>query len=284
MSDLKHNIDIEKRLIKLFGYNLIEPDSSNRFIIIDENHNQVGFVQYKKLHNGNTKRGFNKVLGYHTFIDSQNIKYEFIREINDKYGNIIDNDDYNYSFDIKRSNNDKDHVEVNIGDYPSLTVWSKEYGFIYFKVDFQGLFLNFKSKTDNFNIEEVLIYNNELHEKKEYIYQLSYCKKEYDLSNNKAITTREISGSQNYNDNKLKICIKTWTRKKLKTNKEYIVDGTIEEMATKHQMGIDCFNRFRLLINQIIPFNEDIISLIINNDKVKENNLPSFIKKIYTKK
>ena len=77
---------------------------------------------------------------------------------------------------------------MNIGDYPSLTIWSKKYGFINFNIHYQGhegLFLNFKSKTDNFNIEEVLIYkniNNEYDDVQEYVYQIGYCNKDHELS------------------------------------------------------------------------------------------------------
>ena len=41
-------------------------------------------------------------------------------------------------------------------------------------------------------------------------------------------------------------------------------------------MGIDCLSHFRFLINQIIPFNEDVISVIVSADKVKQCNLSIF--------
>lgn len=281
---IQHNLEKEKRLIELLEYHLIGPDSSNRWLIVDENQNQVGYIQYKKLHNGNSKKGYDKVFGYQTFIDSSNIVCEFSRPLNDKYGNVLDSIDGNYSFDIKRDNQETDHVEINIGDYPSLlTMWSKKYGFICFKVDFQGLYLNFKSKTDSFNVEEVLIYNNsdnKYYDNKEYVYQIRYCNKDHELFDDNFIgtTIREISGTQNYYDkNKIRISEKTWIDGILKTERFSDVDGTVEEMATKHQMGIDCFNHFRFLINQIIPFNEDIISVIVSDDKVKQANLSMFL-------
>lgn len=280
MDAIQHNLEKEKRLIELLGYSLVGPDASNRWLIVDENQNQVGYIQYKKLHNGNSKKEYSKIFGYHTFINSSNIVCKFLRQLNDKDGKIIDSTDCSYSFDIKRDNQETDHVEMNIRDFPSLTVWSEKYGFIDFKVDYQGLYLNLKSKTDKFNIEEVLIYRNiddEYHDNKKYVYQIRYCKKDLELSdyNLKGRTTREISGTQ-YNENQLRIAEKTWVGGNLRTNRESVVEGTIEEMATKHQIGIDCFSHFRFLINQIIPFNEDVISVIVNDDKVKQNNLSIF--------
>ena len=282
MGMIQHNLEKEKRLIELLGYNIVGPDGSNRWLILDENQIQIGYIQYQKLHNGNSKKGYAKVFGYHTFIDSSSINCEFSRELNDKDGNILDSTDGNYSFDIKRNNQENDYVEMNIRDYPSLTIWSKEYGFIDFHIDYQGLYLNLKSKTDNYNIEEVLIYknvDNEYHDNKEYVYQIKYCNKDHELSseNPKGITTREISGIQYYYDkNQLRISEKTWVGGKLRTNRDSIVEGTVEEMATKHQIGIDCFSHFRFLVNQIIPFNEEIISLIVSDDEVKQCNLSIF--------
>lgn len=282
---MEHNLEKEKRLVELLGYSMVGPDGSNRWLIVDENQNKVGYIQYKKLYNGNRKKGYAKIFGYHTFIDSPIINCEFSRELNDINGNILDSTDGSYSFDIKRENQETDHVEMNIGDYPTLTIWSKIYGFINFNIHYQGhegLFLNFKSKTDNFNIEEVLIYKNIINEyhDQEYVYQIGYCNKDHELSDDNSIgrTTREISGTQNtyYNDNQLRISEKTWVGGKLRTKRNSVVEGTVEEMAIKHQMGIDCFSYFRFLVNQIIPFKEEVISTMISYDDVQQHNLSIF--------
>lgn len=279
---MQHNLEKEKRLVELLGYNIVDPDGSNRWLIVDEEQNKVGYIQYKKLYNGNPKKGYTKVFGYQTFIDSSNISCDFSRQLNDKNGNILDSTDGNYSFDIKRNSQESDHVEMNIKDYPSLTVWSKEYGYINFKIDYQGLYLNFKSKTDNFNIEEVLVYNNDDNEYadiKEYVYQLRYCKKGLELSddNPKGRTTREISGIQHYYDeNQLRISEKTWVNGKLRSKRDSVVEGTVEEMAIKHQMGIECFKHFRYLINQILPLKEEVISSLVNKDLINGVKLSLF--------
>ena len=47
-------------------------------------------------------------------------------------------------------------------------------------------------------------------------------------------------------------------------------------MASKHQLGIDSLNRFRIIINKLIPFKEDVFSSIVSDDIVKKNNLSIF--------
>lgn len=171
-----------------------------------------------------------------------------------------------------------------MGEFPHLTVWSKEYGFIDFSVDYERLYLNFKSKTDNFNLEEVLIYknSNNCDDSKEYIYQLRYCNKDIELSdmNSKGRTTHEISGlymPDYHNENHLRISEKTWINGEIKEDRKSEVEGTIEEMVLKHQMGIDCFNHFRFLIKKIIPAKKDIILSMIDENMITDRNLSLFI-------
>ncbi len=47
-------------------------------------------------------------------------------------------------------------------------------------------------------------------------------------------------------------------------------------MAVKHQMGIDCFKHFRYLINQILPFKEEVISSLVNEELINKFNLSIF--------
>ena len=71
MSLIQHNIEKEERLIELLGYSLVGPSASNTWLIIDKNQNQVGFIKYKKLYNGNKKKGYTKIFGYHTLLEDQ---------------------------------------------------------------------------------------------------------------------------------------------------------------------------------------------------------------------
>lgn len=282
MGEIQHNLEKEKKLIELLGYSLVGPNGSNRWFILDENQNKVGYIQYKKIYNGNSKKGYSKILGYQMVIDSPKVSCDFLRPVNDKFGKTIDGPNFGYTIEIKKDNQENDVVHINFGDYPSLTVWSKKYGFIEFMINYNGLYLNYKTKTDKFNIEEVLIYknpDNDCREDKKYVYQIGYCKSNLELSyyNHKGRTTREISGTEHYeNRNKLMVSERTFVSGKLRTKRDSIVDGTVEEMAAMNQMGIDCFDHFRFLVNQIVPFNKDVISELVSGDMIEEKNLSVF--------
>ena len=158
---------------------------------------------------------------------------------------------------------------------------TKEYGFIDFHIDYEGLYLNYKSNTEKFDVEETLVYksNNEEYNS-EYTYQISYCKKGFDLDSDDQVTTRVIKGvyEPNFQEkNKLNVIETTWIRGKLRTNRNNVVDGTVQEMATKHQMGIDSFNHFRYLINKILPVKKDIISEVVSDEIINKRDLSLFI-------
>ena len=287
---VEHNLEKEKKLLDLLGYTLVGPNNSNRWIILDENQKEVGYIQYKKLYGGNVKKGKPKIFGYQTFIDSSKIKYDSTRELVDE-----EYKDTYYQFDIKRTDQDVDHVEMYDG---SLHVWSKDYGFISFMISSNGLYLNFKRQTDKFNIEELLTYrnSNDMDDWKEYAYQKGYCPKEIELSDSSSEgrTTLEVSAVEYPHDREhLTISRKKWVEGELKFKEEKTIAGTIAERAARHKFGIKSFNRFRTIINQIMPFQKDILSILVTEDMInqynlsiyfgspeKENQLHSFQKKL----
>ena len=63
----------------------------------------------------------------------------------------------------------------------------------------------------------------------------------------------------------------------MRTNRENIVAGTVEEMIVKHGMGIAAFKHFRYLINQIVPFKQEIISAMLENYLYKREELSLLI-------
>lgn len=274
------NLDYEKKLLNLLGYTLSNPNKSNRWIILDNDNNQVGFIQYKKIYKGNKKKGYPATYAYITEIDSKDILFSNTRKVYDNDINKIDDIYYSYIFDIKRENGDIDHVDLEISDEINLNmcIWSKAYGFSIFKIDYTGLHIFFGSKTDNFNIEEVISYRKTSDYLASYSYQISYCKKGLKISDNIHTTTREISGYSNGFE-KLKIFEKTWVNNKLKTNKEHDVLGTVDEMIILQEMGIDAFNHYRYLLNKILPFKRDIIDELVTPELIDEYHLELFIPK-----
>lgn len=278
-----NNIEPEKKLIELLGYNLIGPDKSNRWLIMDENNNQVGFIQYKKIFKKNDKKGYAATFGYQTIIDSPQISYNSTRKINSiDIKPSVGPNYYYYELDIKRKNGDNDHLSIDMGEYPSLTLTSKKYGFIDFKADYEGLYLDFKSKTENFNVAETLVFNSNFNYEKKYAYQIKYCDKETELHDDqlKGVTIREIIGSSypyQQSCNQINLKERTWINGKLRTYRENEVTGTVEELVTKHQMGIDLFNHFRFIINQILPFKQEVVSAMLNDEIIQRSGLSIII-------
>lgn len=153
-----------------------------------------------------------------------------------------------------------------------------------FKVSENGFHLDYGSKTENFNIREYVSFVNENEEYNNagYNYYIKYCDSDtkIDHFNFKNIKLREICGSYDryhHEDNTLEVTEKSWINVVLKTNRNNIVAGSIAEMATKHQMGIDAFNHFRLLINEILPFKEEIISTLLSHVNIKQTGLSIFL-------
>lgn len=251
-----HDIQYEKRFADLFSYNIIGPDKSNRWLIIDKTNSQVGFIQYKKL--GYSKKLKAKVFGYKTKIEDSNIIFDNTRS---------GCSESTYKFDIKRDNDEIDHVEIEMGENPSIEIWSSLYGFAQFKIDYKGLYLSFRSRTENLNIEELIIYNPNV----EYIYQINYCSKFESLDDdNSNIKTREILG-RHVEPNKLLVSVSTYRKNKLIFTKDSLVDGTLSDMFIKHNMGIDAYNYFKPFIGHILHVNVDIIDYIVDNfDKCHE--------------
>ena len=256
----------EKKLIDLLGYSLFGPNNSNRWIILDDNNNEVGYIQYKKIYKGNKKKNLSPKYAYFTLIDSSTVKYSYVQKSDGQPST-------SYELDIKKDNDNIDHVEFDLDSEfsNSLTIWSTEYGYMSFRIAYNGLYFEFRSKTDNFNTRETVIYNSPESDssRKEYTYQISFCDKDkyVDSENQKGIKSYMIGGineSYGAEPNTLEIVELKFVDGKEKVNKHYKVEGTVEEMAIKHKMGINAFNHFRYILDKILPFKEDVISIILD--------------------
>lgn len=258
------DMQYEKKLLSILGFSLVGPNKNKSYIILDEDNNEVGYIKYKKIGKSNKQ----VIYGYETKIDSKNIYYEAIRRLDDNQKKEVN---FTYELELKTSNGQNDSLEFGIGKSPYLTLWSKEHDFMNFQIYNNGLFLNFRSKTDNYNVIETVVYQinggNLSSKQNEYSYQLTYYDKNMDLNDSKTkkVYSRLISGKSNSDqkdNNEIIILEQSRINDKLTVNRNTTVTGTIEEMVSKHQMGIDAFNHFRYLINDILPFKEEVISLL----------------------
>ena len=268
------DISYEKKLIELLGFTISNPDASNRFRIYNRDQ-EVGYIQYKKIYNKNVKKGIPTTYAYITKIDSDNIGFDYIRKVYDNGLKKLIDKELSYSFDVKRENNEKDHIDLTISDFIDISVWSKKYGYMNFSINYAGLYLYFKSQTDSFNISETVNYRVTDEPLSGYSYQISYSKKKKALSPYKKVVTKEISG-YSLDDKRIRLFEKTYINDCLTNMHEGDVLGTVEEMVNMHQMGIDAFNHFRYLINQIIPFNQEIIGLLVSDEMIKKYHLAPF--------
>ena len=74
------SLESELKFLELFGLTLEGPDNSNRYKVFDENKKEVGFIQKKKLHNKNVKKGRVATFGYVTEIETDNIIFKILRK------------------------------------------------------------------------------------------------------------------------------------------------------------------------------------------------------------
>lgn len=271
-------MEYEYKFLNMMGYK-IKPLYESRWNVFDENDNIVGFIQRKKMINKNKKKALPAVFGYIMEIESDTISYKSKRQFN------CETNAFNYQFDIKRENGESDHVDMNCGEFPNITIWSHKYGYMQFHIHYDGLFANFKSRTENFNLEEIIIFKggeNENNCRKEYVYQIGYSDKKIELSdeNSNGRTTREIcikSNSYQQDCNQVRVIERTWISGNLRDNRENIVKGTIEEAVTKHQMGIDALSHLRYILNSILPFKQEIMDAMLTNTSfIKEAGIEYF--------
>lgn len=270
----------ELALIDMLGYK-IKQIYETRWNVLDENDKIVGFIQKKKIHSKDIKKNLPAVFGYITKIDSDKIIY------NDK--TIIgDENNFNYSFDIK-VNGDNDYVEMNI-KYPSITLWSKEYGFISFHLTYNNLFFNYKSKTDKFNIEECVSYkwDKERYGKddnKEFIYDISFCDKKFDIDATKSRRSLKISAKHNPdNKNSLDVEERTLKANKLINHTKSESDLTMYEFIEEHKMGIDSFDHLRYIFTKALPFKQEFFSTVFENYGFSQEELLLFFPDVVREK
>ncbi|HOZ54070.1 MAG TPA: hypothetical protein PKY25_01930 [Bacilli bacterium] len=261
----KQEMEQELMFLNMLGYKM-KPLYETRWNILDENDNIVGYIQIKRLRKKNVETGEPAVYGYVTEIDSESISLKDRREFDDK------SEHFYCEFNIKREG-ELDRAEISFGKYPRITIWSKQYGFMNFYIDSNTLYANYKSQTETFNVEELVIFkytkNNEtdIYSKKEYIYQIRHCDKEHELNDNDSIgrNTREISVKYDLwgnKENEVKVERRTWKNGKLISNITNTCSGTVEEAIEKQKMGIDAISRFRYILNDILPFKQEIVSAI----------------------
>lgn len=253
----KLDIAYEKRLTDLLGYDIVGPDNSNRWIIIDKD-KPVGFIQYKKLHKYGKKNP--AIYGYCTEIDSSTITWNVVR--NSDAGSSFTN---RYKFDVKTENDDVTHLELLFGDAPQIHAYGKN-RLIHFFINRGELSLNFKS-----NSEEAFInYSTDI----EWRYRFGYDLITFDKETNTELSHLSIGVNT---DKRLMRKNQVEVREMYIINnsprEDYfnIVNGTVEEAALNNDMALKSLNNFRELIGELLPFTENIFDILVTDEIIESN-------------
>ena len=269
MEALEHNIESEKLFVELLGYTLEGPDANNKWTILDELGNPVGYIKYKKFNNGNKENEFTPIYGYRTVIDSDKIFYKDNRS--------KDHKGFSYNFDIKQE--DPIHVALDLGDFAGISIWNNMYrNYWSFRVNNREFYLEFNDETENFEtIENVTCKNWGLpNYMREYTYKISA----YDKRDRQPMPNFEqrITGYQMF-ENRLAIDETTLKNNVVTKSKISFATGTVEELGSKNDMGIDAFNRFRFLINKTLPFTQDVMPYILTENLARRYKYQAFMPK-----
>ena len=245
-----NNIKSEYMLIDLLGYKLSQYSKNNKCLIWDY-HTIVGYIRYKKLTKNNKKKNKKNIYGYTLEIDS--LKYHTKR--------IRRETDNSYSYNIGVKHNDSiNHLNIDFNpDNPHLSFYCKEYGQVLYEKRDNYIHFSYKSKTDNYNIEEsVTIDLDQIGQY--YEYNINYRN-----NSHKVNTISFVAGKSD--DSNLLMKQSIFQNGKLKGTDAAIVNGSIEDIIEKHQLAILSFNHFKYVLSHILPFdNEKLFELLGMNN------------------
>lgn len=260
------DIQRERQIIKLLGFNLSKPDKNKNYQIFDNNKEQVGYIKYNK----NSNKAENKdINNYYLHIDNEDFLVKSGVEQPDELSTPL-------TFYIKFKKFGT-YVYLHMG--PDFTNIRMHYfhsipnnKILRFKLDKNGFDFQYNEPGDFYIDERIRVDLKELL----YIYKISF-DDIYDVTHNYPSYSGELSCQANNQNSELIIknfwdCWRGKTSNNGKNNYISIVEGNLKDAIVKHHMGIDAVNRLRYLIN--IPFKEDIIEFIIKN---AEFELPKYL-------
>lgn len=269
------DISSEIRFCKLFDYRVLKLEKETEYKIINKENNRIiGHISYT------TKNG-NK--GYFLEIDlDDEIEISRFREENDK------EQEDSFEFYVKKQN-EKIPVELNMGINPFLKMESSKYGNFQIRLGKEVFHFCFDSYTKNHHIFEDVITQYDWIEKiaTYYKYTITYCNRNEKIdrkSNSLALefffkpkTTLQLN-------NQIQVYQEEHVQGRLINKNLNLVKGTIYEAAKKHKMGINAYKHFRTLLQEILPFKEDILLAMFEKRGVTEDYFQLFIPEYKPKK
>lgn len=269
-NEFKH----ELKLLNLLGLSLNESEIANKWLVVNNTGKPVGYLKRKrnKGNSGDKKEFFgftyelflkNGVMTYHNFRNSMEEKNE-----------------YKYVFD-RVNGNFSERVFLDFGEEPKIFIQRENDDFM-FLLKKNRLYLNFKSKTVNYKMEEILnIFLDKSFIKEEdydrtYDYSLSFCPLDEDLEDSPERTTFVLYAKYRptlyYNDEKksLKIIDEKWVNGEKVSGTESLVRGKISDVISLHEDGINSFMQFKILFNSMFPYCDDAMELLLEEYNFEE--------------
>ena len=258
MNNIKHNLNFEKQILKLFDFNLVGPINFNHWDIYD-NESKIGYIQYI---NSN----------YEIKVDNGRINFHQLR-------NEKETSNYEILINFPQDSEEVDSLKLYLGKYFGLLLHSKKYGYMSFYLNNEvGFSLNFKSETERYKTEETVLIQNL--KNKNYSYSLSHCLKNENLSDPKTLNISFNVNEQNIPmlKNKYAMRVSTYQNHKYQLSYcEYTNIFPIIEIIEKQEFGINAFNHFRYLINEITPCKNEIISTLLENEVLNKEEYTLFL-------
>ena len=276
------NYDKEERILKLLGYHIKYSSNHTYLSILDEAEQEVGkiIIDQSDIETPIPER---TILDYETCIEKDGIKYVMNIKRNG-LGEELSKMPNNYNIDVIKGEEKTDSINIGLNTYPFINLRHYENDKSYdtnFSIRNQGFQLYMEGKTQNYNTLETIGYVNDssLHGEKQYSYTIEYAKKDVDEKDYDSyrVITRNITATEKHE--KIKLENATW-RGNIKVKDEpYILDGKIEDVALKNEMGIDSFNHFRYRLNTTLPLCGDVLTALISKETIEENNLSRIIER-----
>ncbi len=296
---MEHNLETEEWLLDLLGYSKVQT-KKNQWTIFDENGTNVGYIIYDRAISDRKKKGEAAVYCYYTHIKSSTVNYDASRRVNDKQGNFLPQENSYTIFlngegekcrplyretsgflEINRGKNP--YIKLQHDRYPDRIVRDSDFN-AEVEIDDGKLFVFVGSTTEHFATEEELTFANPKDGEAIYSYQIASSDINWDpfFAPVHFETVRSISGRKKKNS-ALEIDIETKSRdiitlKEIPRFSRFIKDdnATIEDIARENEMGQICLKHAIALFNKRLPFKKDLLSLLITEEVIKDNNLEVF--------
>ena len=261
-------IEYERRFIEFLGLKLIKAESDGLFLIRDSENKLVGTLYISQKGNDTHCE---------TMINTDNISFYKNRNLDfvPQVGNYDYYDSNYYHFLIKSSGI---AYSVNLQFEPlDISIQGENGTFMCLVINpNNSLYLSCDSETSSHKIQEIVDINLE---------SPSYA---YTLNSYNHITKEKesifLTFGKDSTCHEIESCL-AWDLvmpDRYVSERNYIKDSLLEVIAG-HELGIEAFNNFRRLLNQIFQM-EDVLKIIINPEMVSSPELAIFMKDLFFEK